>query len=383
MGSSRFMISISGNGRSWLGWLLVLLASGAIADPELDYGLETNPLAGVEITGNTLPSDDLKRALRLSDRDWLRPLASPEYRPDLIETQLRQLRSYYRRQGYHEATATLDSVVTRSEYGDVLYISVDEGSRTLIDEVRFLGTGPIDEGDLRRVLELTEGSPSPADLNGFGEDIYRMRRLYWDEARLRAEIRPALSFTPTKNDRRRLATVTYVIEPGPTYTVSRIDITGTPATREELIVREVRLDPGDPFAWDAVELTRQQLLATALFRDVSLRAVDWDTTAHTAALEVRVTDRKPAYYELGIGLGSRERVRALAAWGHNNLWGSGRRLQLRLRGYWNVEEIIADSRNFDEGDLNYRADVFYSNPHLFGREYPLDVNLFGKRETRG
>ncbi|MBD3220073.1 BamA/TamA family outer membrane protein, partial [bacterium] len=46
-------------------------------------------------------------------------------------------------------------------------------------------------------------------------------------------------------------------------------------------------------------------------------------------------------------------------------------------------EIIADSRNFDEGDLNYRADVFYSNPHLFGREYPLDVNLFGKRETRG
>ncbi len=354
-----------------------------MADPELDYGLQTDPLAGVEITGNTLPTADLKRTLRLSDRHWLRPLDNPEYRPDLIEAQLRQLRDHYRRQGYHEATATLDSVVTRSEYGDVLHISVDEGPRTLIDEVRFLGTGPIDENDLRRVIELTEGSPSPADLNGFGQDIYRMRRLYWEEARLRAEMRPALSFMPTKDDRRRLATVTYVIDPGPAYTVSRIDIIGTPATREDLITREVRLDPGKPFAWDAVELTRQQLLATALFRDVSLRAVDWDTTAHTAALEIRVTDRKPAYYELGVGLGSRERVRALAAWGHNNLWGSGRRLQLRLRGYWNVEEVIADSRNFDEGDLNYRADVFYSNPHLFGRDYPLDVNLFGKRETRG
>jgi outer membrane protein assembly factor BamA len=48
-----------------------------------------------------------------------------------------------------------------------------------------------------------------------------------------------------------------------------------------------------------------------------------------------------------------------------------------------VEEIIGEPRDFQDGDLNYRADLLYTNPHLLGRNYPLDINFFGKRETRG
>lgn len=349
----------------------------AQADPELDYGLEANRLSGVELSGNTLPDGELKRVLRLDEPDWRRPLAVARYRPELIDTQLRLLRNYYRKQGFHTATVSLDSVVTEAESGDVLYISVVEGPRTMLREVVFQGAEPLRPRDLERVLSIGVGDPSPADRNGFGADIYRMRSLYWDQAYLDAAIAPDLALDDQE------AVVTYQIQPGPQYTVSRVEILGGTTTRQELIQREVTLEPGDIFAWNQVDLTRQQLLGTALFRDVSLRAVDLDSLQHTAALEIRVTDRKPAFYELGVGLGSRERIRALAAWGHNNLWGSGRRLTLRLRGYWNVEEIIDDSRAFADGDLNYRGDVLYSNPHLLGREYPLDINVFGKRETRG
>ncbi|MEZ4387521.1 MAG: BamA/TamA family outer membrane protein [Candidatus Krumholzibacteriia bacterium] len=364
------------------GILLILATSGllatiAAADPELDYGLAAHRLARVEISGNTLPDGELKKVLRLDEPDWRRPLAIARYQPELVDTQLQQLRNFYHRQGFHAATVTLDSVVTEADDGDVLYISVAEGPRTLIKLVVFTGEEPLRERDLRKVLTLREGDPSPADRNGFGEDIYGMRRLYWTRGYLQVEIQPELVIEPDG------AVVTYVITPGPTYHVSRVTIVGSSATRRDLIAREVRLQPGDLFAWNEVDLTRQQLLGTALFRDVSLRAVAWDTLAHQAALEVRVSDRKPAYYELGVGLGSRERIRAMAAWGHNNLWGSGRRVSLRLRGYWNVEEIIGDARSFAEGDLNYRADVLYSNPHLLGRDYPLDINVFGKRETRG
>jgi len=354
-----------------------LLVSLAQADPELDYGLATNRLARVEISGNSLPDRALKEVLRLDEPDWRRPLLVASYRPELIETQLRLLRGFYRRQGFHDATVTLDSVVTEADQGDVLYISVAEGPRTLVREVVIEGEEPLRERDLRRELTITAGDPSPADRNAFGEDIYRMRRLYWALAHLQVSIEPDLQVDDNE------AVITYQVQPGPAYTVSRVDIVGSTATRRELIEREVRLQPGDLFVWDDVDLTRRQLLETALFRDVSLRAVDWDTTAHTAALEVRVSDRKPAFYELGLGVGSRERIRAQAAWGNNNLWGSGRRLTLRLRGYWNVEEIIGDARSFGEGDLNFRADILYSNPHFLGREYPLDVNVFGKRETRG
>jgi outer membrane protein insertion porin family len=369
-----------------LAWLLgsALFARPALADDELDFGLERTRLARLEITGHsTFSTRELKQVLRLRESDWRQPLSSASYRPELVDMQLRQLRGWYRVRGFHQVAVQLDSVSVAADQGDILYISIDEGPRTMIDEVVFVGAAPLGEGELRRVMGLVEGQPSPPDINGLGEDIYRMRRLYWGRAHLAATITPELQIVPTATPARRSARVVYTIEPGPVYTVSRVDVLGELTTREELITREVRLRPGELFLWDDVDQTRQRLLQTALFRDVSLVAADWDTAAHQAALLIRVTERKPAFYELGMGFGSRERIRVLAAWGHNNLWGTGRRIQLRMRGFWNVEEIIGNPRSFIDGDLNYRADLFYSNPHLLGRSYPLEVNIFSKRETRG
>ncbi len=363
---------------------LSLAAGLAVADDELDYGLEQTRLARIEIRGNeTFDDGDLARVLRLDGRSWRHPLAIPRYRPDLIDTQLRQLRGWYRQRGFHDVAVRLDSVRTEPELGDILYLSVQEGPRTFIDQVEIRGAGPLPVRDLRRALTLTEGDPAPAALNSLGGEIFRMRRLYWERGYLQVEIVPGLRIAETVEPDRRSAVIAYQVTPGTRYTVAAVRIEGNTSTRRDLIAREIRLEPGEEFLWNEVELSRRRLLQTALFRDVSLTAAAWDTAASTAELHVRVTERKPAFYELGVGFGSRERIRAQVAWGHNNLRGSGRRLQLRLRGYWNVEEIIGDSRAFADGDLNYRADVLYTNPHLLGRDYPLDINVFGKRETRG
>lgn len=369
-----------------LGALLAFCAAAcpAVADEELDFGLQRTRLARVEITGAaSFTPRELKQVLRLRERDWRYPLSAPSYRPELIDMQLRQLQGWYRQRGFHAVSVQLDSTGVTADRGDVLYISIEEGPRTFIEKVRILGADPLSESDVRRVLQFKEGQPCPADVNGFGEDIYRIRRLYWAHAHLRVSIIPELQIDPESAGVKPSARMIYTLQPGPTFAVSRIEVRGRLATREDLITREVRLRPGDLIAWDEVELTRQRLLRTALFRDVSLTAADWDTVAHSAALLVRVTERKPAFYELGVGLGSRERIRGMASWGHNNLAGRGQRLQLRMRGYWNVEEIIDRARSFGDGDINYRADLIYSSPHLLRRSYPLEVNVFSKRETRG
>jgi outer membrane protein assembly complex protein YaeT len=364
--------------------VVVLLIGGAAeAVDELDFGLAEHRLARIEIVGNAAFSKgELKRILRLEEPDWRHPLRVASYRPDLVESRLRLVRSHYRLNGYHAVSAGLDSV-TAVATGDVLHISVREGPLTTITAIRFQNTADVPEADLRAVLGLIEGRPSPADLNGFGEDIYRMCGLYWDRAHLQVKIEPALDIRPTDDPQRFEAEVTYAIDPGPTFRVSKVTITGNNSTDTELLRRELTIGLGDLYSRRELGVSRQRLLGTALFRDVSITTVDWDSTAATTALEIRVTERRPAYWELGVGLGSRERIRAQVAWGHNNLWGIGRRLQLRMRGYWNVEEILGSPRSFDEGDLNYRGDVFYRNPHLLASRYPLEVNLFARRETRG
>ena len=363
--------------------VVLLIGAAAQAADELDFGLAEHRLARIEITGNAaFSSGDLKRVLRLEEPDWRHPLRAASYRPDLVESRLRLLRNHYRLNGYHDVSAGLDSVTSVST-GDVLHISVREGPLTTISAIRFLDTGDVPEGDLRGVLTLVEGRPSPADLNDFGEDIYRMRGLYWDRAHLQVKIEPALEIRPTDDPQRFEAVVTYTVVQGPAFRVSDVRIDGNIATETDLLRRELTIGPGDLFSRHEVEVSRQRLLGTALFRDVSITTADWDSTAATTALEIRVTERRPGFWELGVGLGSRERIRAQVAWGHNNLWGTGQRIQLRLRGYWNVEEILGSPRSFNEGDLNYRTDVFYRNPHLFASRYPLEINVYARRETRG
>ena len=236
---------------------MVVLAMVARADEELDYGLRQTSLARLEISGNETFSDqEITEVLRLHGRDWRRPLSTPSYRPDLIDTQLRQLRGWYHQRGFHHMVVQLDSTGVDKTPGDILYISIDEGVRTYIEQVVFRGTGPLTEQDLRKVLTLVEGQPAPADLNGFGEDIYQMRRRYWGRGHLRAGINADLQLAEES------AVIVYTIAPGPVYTVRDVTISGYETTREDLIARELRLKPGATFAWDDVDRTRHRVLKT-------------------------------------------------------------------------------------------------------------------------
>ncbi len=366
----------------------------ARAVDELDYGLEAHRLKRIVLAGNEAFSDsDLKSVLQIREPSWLHPLTVPVYRPDLLETQTRVLERFYQQRGFHQAVVVVDSIVTVQGEGDVLHLSVREGPRTILDEIVFEGAGPLPESELRARLLHREGGPVPADPADLGRDVYELRSLYWEHAYLEVRIEPVLLTYDTEDPRRRSATLRYEIEPGRRYIVSGIRVLGNLRTRRELISRELRLETGEPFRWQPVERSRRDLLDTALFRDVSLRPADLDTATGTAELEVAVVERRPAFYELGGGIGSRERVRLLGAWAHNNLWGSGRRLQLRGKLYWNVEQIAGSGPIGSEIDLaseprsspeiNYRTDVLYVNPHLRGSRFRLDVNLYAEKETRG
>jgi len=370
--------------------LAALLLGGPWGRParaldELDFGLEEHRLSRIELVGNeTFSASELKAILQIQEPTWLRPLSVPHYRPDLIGAQVRLLRRYYEKRGFHQVAVQLDSIAADPQgRGDTVFFSIDEGPRTFIDGVYFFGAESFPEKELRRGLLLLEGEPAPADLNDLGQDLYTLRSFFWRHAHLEVQIEPVLTFEPTDDPERFTAFLEYRITPGIPYRVGRIVIEGNVRTREQLITRELKVEEGGPFSWGAIDDSRRRLLETALFRDISFVPTRLDSAAGLADLTVRVVERRPAFYELGAGVGSRERVRLLGAWGHNNLWGSGRRLHVRGKVFWTVEEIVGSARGEPRPEFNYRTDVYYINPHLRGSRYQLDVNLFLEKETRG
>lgn len=365
-------------------FLLLLVAAGALADEELDFGLETHRLERIDLIGNTSFTDEeLKDVLRIQERTWTRPLNTPRYSPHLMDSQVGIIRNYYRNRGFHHAFVRLDSITTIEDKGDVLHIAIVEGPLTLIRSVKFSNTGVFSEEKLRQQMVLLEGSPAPLSLNRFGGDIYALRDLFRNETYLDTRVNVAMDIFDNADSTGFVADVFYNIRPGQPYFVNSINLIGNLETKDRLLTRELAIAPGDPLAWNKVEDSRRQLLITSLFRDVEIIPAAIDTAAGKADLEVRVVERKPAYYELGVGVGSLERIRLLAAWGHNNLWGTGRRVQVRGRGSWNLEDVVGNSISFDQGQINYRADIEYVNPHLRGSRFSLDAELYLKRETRG
>jgi outer membrane protein insertion porin family len=375
-----------------LGMLLVLsYAHISLADDELDYGLEQHLLFRIVLSGNQHYSDsDLKSILRIKEPRTIHPSLllglsdrSARYQPHLLEVELRVLEKYYKRNGFHQATVSLDSVgIDRMDRGDIIHISISEGIRTYLASVDFDRADPLDPEDLRDELQYTTGVPAPHDLNDLGQDIYTLRLEYWEKGFLNVSIIPEIISLADSADRTGTQQLIYHIDSGLSYTIRDIRINGNRTTLESLIRGELRVKPGDTFKWSAVEGSQMRLMETALFRDVSFTPVQLDSETGTTDMLVEVVERKPAYFEFGFGVGSRERVRLLTAWGHNNIFGVGQRLRLRARNYLNYEDVQRLSNGNVDPELNYQYDITHSHPALLAG-YRLDTRLYAEKETRG
>ncbi len=370
---------------------LVATARPAAAVSELDYGLDQHLLYRIHVTGNkTFASDDLKGILKIREPRWFHPLMiiglsdrKARYQPHLLEVELKLLERYYHQRGFHQVAVMLDSVgVDPEERGDLIHISIAEGPRTYLSDVRFDGETRLDAEDLVKGLRYAPGVSAPADLNDLGPDIYLMRTRFWELGHLDAAIVPTMTILNTDAADRNDALLVYDIDAGPAYVIGAITVEGQQQSRTELIDRELRVREGGLFRWSDVERSQRQLLETALFRDVSFIPTNIDTLTGTADLLVQVVERSPAFFEFGFGVGSRERIRLLAAWGHNNLFGTGQRLRLRSRNYLNYEDVQRLSTGDVDPELNYRYDILHTNPRMLGR-FRLDTTLFLALETRG
>lgn len=386
----------------------VLAAAAASAESELEFGLQQHLLQRIELRGNVaVPAADLKAVMKIREKRSFHPLAilgfgdrTALYQPHLLDAELRLLTRYYRQRGFHQVSVQLDSVQTDvDERGDVLHISIVEGPQTILDVVEVViadAAEPVADavdadGDDVEVLDpeklladlhYVAGVAAPADLNDLGTDIYLLRTRLWERGHMLAQIRPVMTTSATADPARRLAHLVYEIAPGKIYRIAGITVEGRRLTRLDLIGRELSMKPGDLFRWSEVEASQRRLLDTSLFRDVGFRPVDTDSVAGTTRLLVEVVERKPAYYEFGLGVGSRERIRLLAAWGHNNLFGTGQRLRASSRNSLNYEDVQRLTDGPVHPELNYRYDLLHTYPGVLGR-LRLDSGVYVGKETRG
>jgi len=94
--------------------------------------------------------------------------------------------------------------------------------------------------------------------------------------------------------------------------VANIFISGHQQTRRSLILKEVRLKPGDWAGYDRLLEAKRRLDSLGIFSEVKVE--EQMAGPETVNVSVQVREGEQNYGSLGLGLETREEVRTIALW---------------------------------------------------------------------
>jgi outer membrane protein insertion porin family len=310
--------------------IYILIASAALATAPFpvvraaqeDFGIEFPVVKSITILGNRSFDDDvLKSRMHTKEKRFYHFIKKPKYRRDFLRRDLEAIRSFYVRNGFFEASVTLDSIEHDEKANTVrIRILVNEGPQTTVRSLSFGKQDLVPEDQLRTGLQLVEGGPYNPNL--LDVDRYTLYRKFFEKGYLGA----AVEYTVTVDSLH--VDIAWSLDPKTPVKVDSIGVAGNTTVREHLIRRELKIRPGEYFRLSRVLESTQNLYDTGYFSSVEITPVGLDIEQGKTDLEIDVRERKKGYIETGFGVGNINPNHVFAEWGQRNLLGRGYALNL-------------------------------------------------------
>lgn len=352
--------------------LVAALAPAVLAE-ESDAGAFVNR---IEFEGNVaISSSRLKQQMRTREPSFFAIFRKPRLNPKVLERDVAHLEGYYHSIGYFEARVTLDRIVYSQDgrFADI-FIAVQEGSPTTIRSVVFSENSLFDHKELRKGMLLKEGDAFNSSL--LDTDIYTIKAKYFDRGYLGVAVVDSVRIDEKSVD------LSFRIEPGTQISVRRIDIMGNTAVADGVIRKEFTFKPGEVCRLSKLIETQRNLFETGLFSVVDLEPVNLDPLERTVDITVRVRERKPAYVEVGFGVGNILGSRVLGEFGTRNLFGTGRTFRLKAEYAYDLFE--GDNVDFGKLQLKntyYRYDAELHQRRVFGTKQLVSLATFYEKDA--
>jgi len=294
----------------------------ALSADDGDFGIEFPVVESIAILGNRSFDDGvLKSRMHTREKRFYHFIKKPKYRRDFLRRDLETIRSYYIRNGFFEATVTLDDVEHDEKANTVrIRILVNEGQQTVVRGLTFENQPLVPDRDLRKGLQLVEGAPYNSNL--LDVDRYTLYRKFFERGHLGATVTYKAVVDSLEVD------IAWSLDPRIPVKVDSIGVTGNTTVKERLVRRELKIRPGEYFRLSRVLESTQNLYDTGYFSSVEITPVGLDIEQGSTDLEIRVRERKKGYIETGFGVGNVHANRVFAEWGQRNLLGRGYALNL-------------------------------------------------------
>jgi len=266
-----------------------------------------------------LSEEKLAKAMKSDTPGFLK---SGTYKPSRLEEDMSALRLTMRSRGYRDADVdSIRPVDLPDGRGVALHVFLREGPRYRFGTMSWSGATSVPTPALEFVTTCREGMPyNESEVQKTLQNAYE---LYQETGYL------FLSIDPQFSDRDTIVDIEFAIQEGARSRVADLRIVGNTRTKENVIRREATVRPGDVFRRSSLIRTQRDIFGLGYFQDVQ---VDYEPTGDSADinLTLRIQEKQTGTASAGAGYSSQTGLTGFLELGHNNLFGNGQSIAIRL-----------------------------------------------------
>lgn len=308
---------------------------------------------------SSVSSSHLRGLMKVKQRKT--PFIRGTFKKDLFDKDVEKIKTYYTDRGFLEVKVEGDVSADKKDRLLVVKISIDEGRQYYLGNVGFKGNLIFDEGQLRKLLSFKEKnqlfSRSKADVN-----IRTLNTFYMDKGYLRARVEEI----PVTGDRPDVMDITYFIEPGDIYHTGEVIVRGNTKTKDKVIRREIKVEPGDKITSEKMKKSFNNLFDLNYFEKIDIYP-EFTEQEHTANVVVDVEEKKKTgMFLIGGGYSSVDDIVGVISIQQSNFnisgrpsfTGGGQNLALTM-------ELGTEAKNFR---VSFTEPYFLDRPVWFGTD---------------
>lgn len=275
---------------------------------------------------------------------------------DLLDRDAQAIQAYLVNQGYIDAKVSAPEVLYEDDGIRIVY-RVREGVRYKLGEIGFRGDLIDTEERLYELIKLDDQKEKNEyfNLEIMQDDVKRLTDLYGDYGYAFADI----SMDTETHPEEGVVDIYYLLNPKDKVYVRRVELEGNTKTRDNVILRELRLADGQQFNGEKLRRSIERLDKLRYFDEVNPQLVPTGVPGEVD-LKVGVKEANTGMLSAGFGYSTYDKFGVSAGIRESNLFGRG--YQLGLEGYFSGRESSLD--------------LSFINPRLYNTNLGLGLNVY-------
>ncbi|MBU1853649.1 MAG: outer membrane protein assembly factor BamA [Candidatus Omnitrophica bacterium] len=310
------------------------------------------------VIGNTAFSD--KRLLKVIKSRTTGFFRSGVYKKDVLDDDMERIKHFYKKEGFLDVEVDYEIISHEKKQKKwiELVMRIEEGRKYIAGQVNIVGNTVFSGEELKTILKMKPGDTFTEST--LHEDLAGLQEYYFGKGYIMAKAKPD-TFLNMETDR---VDITYSILEGEVCYVNKINIVGNAKTKDVVVRREIRINPGEQYDGGKLKRSKERLYNLGFFEEIAFDIED-TSVEDRKDMVVEVKEAKTGEFSFGGGFSSVD----------------------RLIGFLEIEQRNFDLFNFptftgDGQDLKLRGEfgsvrknylLSWTEPWIF--DYPLSFGF--------